>query len=99
MLQPAHANAAPILFDAVWTDLARGRCAVPVRFRMPADSRRSPVSLFSHGLGGNLDAGADWAAAWVETGFITVNIPYAGSGSAIWKGSGRLMQSLRAAMS
>jgi len=44
------------------------------RIRMREDDDRVPAILFSHGLGGGLDAGTDWVAAWNETGFMTVNI-------------------------
>jgi Predicted dienelactone hydrolase len=95
---PAPAVAAPVVCNAVWTDAARGGRAVPVRIRMPQGNRRAPVILFSHGLGGDLDAGTDWVTAWNEAGFVTVNIQHAGSDSAIWKGRVRPMQGLRGAM-
>jgi len=94
----APALAAPVVCNAVWTDAARGGRAVPVRIRMPQGHGPAPAILFSHGLGGNLDAGADWVTAWSEAGFVTVNIQHAGSDSAIWKGRARPMQGLREAM-
>jgi predicted dienelactone hydrolase len=94
----APAVAAPVVCNAVWTDAARSGRAVPVRIRMPEGAGRAPVILFSHGLGGDLDAGTDWVAAWAEAGFVTVNIQHAGSDSAIWKGRMRPMQGLRDAM-
>jgi predicted dienelactone hydrolase len=65
---------------------------------MPEGDARAPVILFSHGLGGGLDAGTDWVTAWARVGFITVNIQHEGSDSAIWKGKARPMQGLRGAM-
>lgn len=97
-LSAAQAAAAPVTCNAVWTDPARGGRSVPVRIRMPEGNARAPVILFSHGLGGDLNAGTDWVAAWAEAGFITVNIQHAGSDSAIWKGRMRPMQGLRGAM-
>jgi predicted dienelactone hydrolase len=94
----APAVAAPVVCNAVWADAARGGRAVPVRIRMPQGSGRAPVILFSHGLGGDLDAGTDWVSAWSEAGFVTVNIQHPGSDSAIWKGRARPMQGLRGAM-
>jgi len=94
----APAIATPVVCNAVWTDAARSGRAVPVRIRMPEGSGRAPVILFSHGLGGDLDAGTDWVTAWNEAGFMTVNIQHAGSDSAIWKGRMRPMQGLRGAM-
>ncbi len=69
--------------DAVWLDPARTR-AVPVRIRMPAGNAKVATILFSHGLGGSLDAGAIWARAWAEEGFAVVNVQHAGSDSAIF---------------
>ena len=82
---PAAAPAAlPITqCDAVWLDSARAR-AVPVRIRMPAGNSKVATILFSHGLGGSLDAGAIWARAWAEEGFAVVNVQHAGSDSAIF---------------
>ncbi len=94
----APAIAMPVVCNAVWSDAARGDRAVPVRTRMPEGNGRAPVILFSHGLGGGLDAGADWVMAWSEAGFITVNIQHVGSDTAIWKGRMRPMQGLRGAM-
>jgi len=76
----APAIATPVVCNAVWTDAARSGRAVPVRIRMPEGSGRAPVILFSHGLGGDLDAGTDWVTAWNEAGFMTVNIQHAGIG-------------------
>ncbi len=83
---PAVAQAAPppvTLCDAVWLDATRSR-PVPVRIRMPAGTGKVAAILFSHGLGGSLDAGAIWAHAWAEAGFAVVNIQHAGSDSAVF---------------
>ena len=34
-----------------------------MRIRMPAGTAKAPVILFSHGLGGSLDGGTNWAVA------------------------------------
>lgn len=94
----APAAGAQTLCEATWTDSARGNREIPVRIRMPAGTVRAPVILFSHGLGGSLDAGTDWVAAWQAAGFITVNIQHHGSDDAIWQGKARPMQGLRGAM-
>lgn len=70
--------------NATWHDAVRNR-DVPVRVRMPAGSAKAPVILFSHGLGGNLDAGTEWAQAWTEAGFIVVHLQHPGSDFAIWR--------------
>lgn len=92
LVAPAVAHPAPAdavtTCDAVWRDKARDR-DVPVRIRMPAGAGRAPVILFSHGLGGSLDGGTNWAVAWVKAGFIVVNLQHPGSDRSIL-GSGRI---------
>jgi predicted dienelactone hydrolase len=88
---PTAVRAAPAdgvtICDAAWYDAARNR-DVPVRIRMPAGSGRAPVILFSHGLGGSLDSGTDWAAAWAKAGFIVVNLQHPGSDRSILRDGG-----------
>ncbi len=80
----ARAEAAPFaLCESVWTDLARAR-DVPVRVRMPVGKNKVGVILFSHGLGGSLDAGSIWANAWAEAGYAVINVQHHGSDSAIF---------------
>jgi len=55
-------TAAPAVCEASWRDGARNR-EVPVRIRLPDGTGPIPVILFSHGLGGSLDAGTDWGEA------------------------------------
>lgn len=92
LLVPSAAYAAPvdaiITCDAQWHDAARDR-EVPVRIRMPAGTAKAPVILFSHGLGGSLDGGTNWAVAWANAGFIVVNLQHPGSDRSII-GSGRI---------
>jgi predicted dienelactone hydrolase len=40
--------------------------------------------LFSHGLGGSLDAGTLWAQSWAGNGFAVINVQHPGSDSAIF---------------
>lgn len=94
----APAARAQTLCETTWIDAARGNREVPVRIRMPSGTKSAPVILFSHGLGGSLDAGTDWVEAWRAVGFITVNIQHHGSDDAIWRGTARPMQGLRGAM-
>lgn len=73
--------------DEVWRDTKRGR-DVPVRIVMSnvgANDGARPVILFSHGLGGSLDAGRIWAAEWAANGYIVVTLQHAGSDEGIWK--------------
>ena len=71
-------TAAPQVCDATWHDSARNR-DVPVRIRMPEGRGNAPVILFSHGLGGSVDAGTIWAKAWADAGFIVIHLQHPGS--------------------
>lgn len=78
--------AAPVCDGAI-TDTARRR-SIPVRVRMPeGGAARAPVILFSHGLGGSVDAGTDFARAWVAAGFLVIHVQHPGSDSAVWRGA------------
>lgn len=80
---PARAAGQITLCEGVWLDGMRNR-AVPVRIRMPAGTGKVAVILFSHGLGGSLDAGAIWAHAWAGAGFAVVNVQHPGTDSSIF---------------
>jgi len=92
--------AAPALVRAVdelsWTDPARQR-RLPLRLRLPPGSGAVPLVLFSHGLGGNLDAGTAWAQAWAEAGIATLHLQHPGSDTATLRDGG--LRGLRAAAS
>ncbi len=85
---------AQTICEAKWRDTARDRI-VPVRIRMPAGAGKVPLILFSHGLGGSLDAGTLWARAWTEDGNAVIHLQHAGSDSGIL-GGGRLRQAMSA---
>ncbi|MFC3147328.1 alpha/beta hydrolase family protein [Piscinibacterium candidicorallinum] len=76
-LPGVKAQAAVAPRDLVWTDRERNR-EVPVRLRMPQQAA-GPVILFSHGLGGNLDAGTAWGEAWAAAGYVVLHMQHAGS--------------------
>jgi predicted dienelactone hydrolase len=86
-------QSAGMVCEAQWRDAARNR-VVPVRIRMPAGTGKVPIILFSHGLGGSLDAGSLWAEAWVRDGDAVIHLQHAGSDSGIIGSGG-----IRAAMS
>lgn len=69
---------APTVCEAVWTDAARGR-AIPIRLRLPEGSGRVPLVVFSHGLGGSIEAGTGWATHWVAGGLAVVHVQHPGS--------------------
>lgn len=79
--QPA-AQAGSSVADESWIDAARQR-SVQVRVRAPAGTERCGLVLYSHGLGGDLDAGAAWGQAWSDAGFIVVHMQHAGSDRAV----------------
>ncbi|MEO6216649.1 MAG: dienelactone hydrolase [Sphingomonas sp.] len=86
--------AASSVCEAQWQDPARGNRIVPVRIRMPAGTGKVPVILFSHGLGGSLNAGTIWAEAWARDGNAVIHLQHEGSDSGIFRTGG-----LRSAMS
>lgn len=90
---PAADPAVGPVCEAAWHDAARNR-DVPVRIRMPAGTGKVPVILFSHGLGGSLEAGTLWAQAWVRDGEAVIHLQHPGSDSGIFRSGG-----LRQAMS
>ena len=89
-----HAASPVQVCEARWTDPVRDNRQVPVRIRMPAGSGKVPLVLFSHGLGGSLDSGTDWAQAWAQAGIAVITIQHPGSDRGIFRDGG-----LRTAMS
>jgi predicted dienelactone hydrolase len=82
----APAVAAAPVCDGIIADAPRER-QIPVRVRMPEGSAaRAPVILFSHGLGGSVDAGTDFAREWAKAGFLVVHVQHPGSDSSVWRG-------------
>ena len=77
LMMPSAAGAMTIC-TATWRDPARSR-NIPVRIRMPDGQERVPIILFSHGLGGSLESGTDWTAAWTQAGLATLTIDHVGS--------------------
>lgn len=71
--------------QGVWRDPQRSR-DIPWRLRLPAGDQPVALVVFSHGLGGSLDGGTEWALAWAEAGIATLHLQHAGSDRAIWSG-------------
>lgn len=81
-----------------WHDTRRAR-ALPVLLRIPDGPSRG-VILFSHGLGGNRQGGADWLDHWASWGFITVALQHPGSDEQLLKAGSplALRRALQSAM-
>lgn len=74
--------------DGVLRDPARQR-DIPVRVRLPEGaSAPAPTILFSHGLGGGLEAGTSFAEAWARSGYLVIHLQHPGSDTAVWQGGG-----------
>jgi predicted dienelactone hydrolase len=70
-----------------WKDAARSR-TIPAKIYYPADAKGPcPVIIFSHGLGGSVEAGLFWGSHWAGHGYVSVHIQHAGSDKSIWKNS------------
>ncbi len=80
--------------DLRWTDASRDR-QLPLRLRMPREDGPVPLVLFSHGLGGNLDAGTLWGQAWAQAGMATLHVQHPGSDTEVLRSQG--LQGLRQA--
>lgn len=89
-----------VVCEAVWRDGSRAR-DVPVRIRMPDGSGPVPVVLFSHGLGGSLEAGTRWARHWAAGGIAVLHLQHPGSDARLLRDDpGRgAFDALRAGMS
>lgn len=96
LMLPAPVIAAPVC-DGTIADPARDR-SIPVRVRMPEGSAgRAPVILFSHGLGGSVDAGTLFAQEWAKGGFLVVHVQHPGSDRSVWQGQRGGVTKLKAA--
>jgi predicted dienelactone hydrolase len=84
------------LADQMWRDEARQR-DIPVRIRLPESRARVPAIVFSHGLGGSLGGGTEWAEHWASRGFAVIHVQHPGSDELIWKDkpAGERMAGLR----
>lgn len=84
--QPAFAQGSAVT-EFRWIDASRKR-ELPVRLRLPSGVSHPPLVLFSHGLGGNLDAGADWSEAWARAGLATLHLQHHGSDTEVLREDG-----------
>ena len=73
--------------DLRWADRSRQR-TLPLRLRLPAGDGLVPLVLFSHGLGGSVEAGTVWAQAWAEAGIATLHLQHPGSDTELLRSEG-----------
>jgi predicted dienelactone hydrolase len=65
--------------DQTWRDSTRDR-DIPVRIYAPVGvAGKTPVVLFSHGMGGNRMDGEHWGRQWASWGIVSVHIQHAGT--------------------
>lgn len=90
------ADARPETVDLALTDDER---PLAVLFHLPARPERSPVVLFSHGLGGSRQGNAYLGEHWAARGYVAVFLQHPGSDDSIWKDlpAPQRMAALRAA--
>lgn len=89
--------AAPRRLEGRWQDARRGGRPLPWRLMLPADAAPQAWLLYSHGLGGSLQAGEHWTRHWAGHGIATLHLQHAGSDRAVLAAGG--WAALRAAMS
>ncbi|BDW10657.1 hypothetical protein PSHI8_07390 [Polynucleobacter sp. SHI8] len=70
-----------------------------IRIRLPQEKKKSPLIIYSPGLGSGLSNGQSWCEAWVNAGYIVVTISHPVTNDIIWDTqkttfTNRLQQSL-----
>jgi predicted dienelactone hydrolase len=74
----------PEVRDLTVHDSSRSR-DIPVRIYLPADTKSSPVVLFSHGLGGSREGSKFLGEHWAGRGYPAVFVQHPGSDDSVWK--------------
>ena len=74
----------PKTIDLTVKDNARKR-EIPIRVYMPDIKSKSPVVLFSHGLGGSREGSAFLGKHWAVRGYVAVFLQHPGSDESVWK--------------
>jgi len=80
--------------EAAWYDSTRHR-SIPVRIYFPRSAEKTPVILFSHGIGSSIEECAYLAKAWSAQGFVCVLVQHPGSDENIKKGKIRILNEYR----
>lgn len=69
----------------LWNDAERGR-NINVKLYVPDTRETPPVVIFSHGLGGSVDAAPYLGRHLASWGILTIHIQHPGSDSEVWRG-------------
>lgn len=71
------------------TSFSYNKREVPLKIYLPVgkknSSKKAPVILLSHGLGGSREVGAYLGSHWAGRGFIVVAMQHVGSDDSVWK--------------
>jgi predicted dienelactone hydrolase len=78
MLLAGGSIAAPQIIDTKLKDLSRDR-VIPIKVRVPEGSAKTPLVIFSHGLGGSVEGGKTWGEIWSNSGYLVVHVQHPGS--------------------
>ncbi|MDR0328562.1 MAG: hypothetical protein LBI05_09740 [Planctomycetaceae bacterium] len=76
--------------EAVWYDSSRCR-SIPVKISFPCSTKKAPIILFSHGIGGSIESCNYLESVWTAQGFVCVLVQHPGSDENIWKGKVRIL--------
>jgi predicted dienelactone hydrolase len=55
-----------------------------IRVRLPRVKKKSPLIIYSPGLGSGLSNGGSWAQAWADAGYVVVTISHPITNDMIW---------------
>ncbi len=81
-----------------WQDDVRDR-PIPVKIYYPsATTEKSPVVLFSHGLGGTREGGEAWGRHWAGYGYISVHVQHIGSDDKVLRGTPEQLNNIASAL-
>lgn len=95
-------TAAPVQTSRQLLDLhdTRRSRTLPLKLYLPEGRAPLGLILFSHGLGGSRDGGADWLAHWSSQGFAALAVQHPGSDASLLRNNSPLglRHALKAAM-
>ena len=72
------------------TDFTYGERKIPVKIYLPAKLKaKTPLIVYSHGLGGSRNTKKYLMEHWSKAGFICITVQHPGSDEDVWKKAGR----------